>query len=86
MPSELGEFIEAEDTMVGQRHLTRHGCLAAADQPHNGHGVMGGATRPGGDARGAPPGEAGDAVDAGGVDGLGQAYGQQHRALTAHDV
>jgi hypothetical protein len=72
MPSELGEFIEEEDTMMGQRHLARHGHLAAADQPHVDNGVVGGATRPGGDEGGAPPGEAGDAVDAGGVESFGQ--------------
>jgi hypothetical protein len=62
MPSELGEFIEAEDTMVGPRHLARHGDLAPTDQPHSGSGLVGGATRPGGDDGGAPPGEAGDAM------------------------
>jgi hypothetical protein len=34
MSFELGEFIGEEDAMVGQRHLARHGHLAAADQPH----------------------------------------------------
>jgi hypothetical protein len=27
--------------MMGQRHLARHGHLAAADQPHVGHGLVG---------------------------------------------
>jgi hypothetical protein len=69
MPSALGEFIEKEDTVVGPRHLTGRGYLTA-DQPHIGHGLVGGATRPGGDDGGAPPGAAGDARDAGGFDGL----------------
>jgi hypothetical protein len=71
MSRALGEFIEKEDPVVGQRHLTRCGYLTAADQPHSGHGVVGGAERPGGDDGGAPPGEAGDAMDAGGVNGFG---------------
>ena len=72
MPSAVGQRIETEDTVVGQRPLARRGHLAATDEPHIGHGVVGGATRPGGDERGAPPGEAGDAVEAGGGEGLGQ--------------
>jgi hypothetical protein len=48
MPSALGECIEAEDTVVGQGHLTRPRHLATPDQPHSGDGMMGGAKRPGG--------------------------------------
>jgi hypothetical protein len=33
MPSALGACIEAGPTMVGPRHLARHGDLAPADQP-----------------------------------------------------
>jgi hypothetical protein len=65
MPSALGELIAAEDTMVGPRHLARRGHLAATDQPHSGHDLVGGAERPGGEDGGAPPGAAGDARDAG---------------------
>jgi hypothetical protein len=64
MPSARGELIEAEDTMVGQRHLARHGHLAPADQPPSGHGLVGSAERPGKDDDGAPPGKAGDAREA----------------------
>jgi hypothetical protein len=78
MPRALGELIEEEHTVVGPRHLTRHGDLTAADQPHIGNGLVGGATGPGGDARGAPPGEAGDAMDAGSVEGLGQGQIRKH--------
>ena len=42
-----------------------------SSQPHIGNGMVGGATRPGGDEGGAP---AGDARDASGVDGLGQGH------------
>jgi hypothetical protein len=83
MPLELGGLIEAADTVVGQRHLTRHGDLAPTDQPHIGNGMVGGATRPGGDDGGAPPGEAGDAVDAGGVEGLGQGHVGEDRRQAA---
>ena len=55
-------------------HVARRGHLAAADQPHDGNGVVGGAEWPRGDDGGAPPGEAGDAVDTSGVDGLGQGH------------
>jgi hypothetical protein len=41
MPSEFGEFVEEEDAMMGQRHLARHGHLAAADQSHIGNGLVG---------------------------------------------
>jgi hypothetical protein len=41
MAPELGEFIEAEDAVVGPRPRARHRHLAAADQPHVGHGVVG---------------------------------------------
>ncbi len=79
MPRALGECIEADDPVVGPRHLARHRHLAAPDHAHLGDGLVGGATRPGGDDGGAPPGEAGDAVDAGGGDGLGQGHVRQDR-------
>jgi hypothetical protein len=40
--------------------------------PTSAMGWWGGAERPGGDDGGAPPGEAGDAMDAGGFNGFGQ--------------
>jgi hypothetical protein len=58
----LGKLIEAEDTMVGPRHLARHGHLAPTDQPPIGNRMVGGAKGPGGDDGGAPPGAAGDAM------------------------
>jgi hypothetical protein len=42
---ELGQLIQEAHAMVRQRHLTRHGDLAAADQPHRRGGVRRGATR-----------------------------------------
>ena len=83
MPSARGECIEADDPVVGPRHLARHGYMAPTDQPHIGNGMVGGAKRPGGDEGGAPPGEAGDAVDAGGVDGLGQGHIGEDRRQAA---
>jgi hypothetical protein len=65
--------------MVRPRHLARRGHLAPTDQPHIRYGVVGGAERPGGDERGAPPGEAGDAVAAGGLEGLGQGHRGEDR-------
>jgi hypothetical protein len=56
MPCAPREFIEAEHTVVGPRHLTPRGHLAPTDQPHIGNSLVGGATRPGGDERAAPPG------------------------------
>ncbi len=74
MPSAFGACIEAEDTMAGPRRLARHGHQAPADQPHLRNRLLGGATRPGGDDGGAPSGGAGNARDAGGVDGFRQCY------------
>ena len=65
MPPELRPFIDEENAVVRPRHLARHGEGPAADQPHIRDRLMRGATRPGGDDGGAPPGEAGDAMDAG---------------------
>jgi hypothetical protein len=47
MAAELGQFIQEEDAVVGQRHFARQRHLAAPDQPHLGDGERGGATRAG---------------------------------------
>jgi hypothetical protein len=60
---------------VRQRHLARHRHLAAADQPRIGDGMMGRAKRAGRDQGRAGAGEAGDAMDARGLDGLTRRYG-----------
>jgi hypothetical protein len=72
MAAELGPFIQEEHALVGQRHLARHRYVAPADQPDIRDGVMGGATRAGRDPRRAGAGAASDAVDAGGVEGVGE--------------
>ena len=41
MAAELGEFIQEEHAMVGQRHLAGHRHVAATDQPRIRDGVMG---------------------------------------------
>jgi hypothetical protein len=48
--------------------------VAPADQPCTRDGVMAGATRVSRDQRRAVAGEAGDAVDAGGVEGVGEGF------------
>jgi hypothetical protein len=50
---------------------------APADRPGIGEGVMPGTTRAHGDPGGAGAGAAGDAVDAGGLQGFGQGHGRQ---------
>jgi hypothetical protein len=67
MALELRQLIQEQDAMVRQRHLPRQGQVAAADQAHIGDGVVGSPERAHGDDGGAPPGEAGDAMDAGGL-------------------
>jgi hypothetical protein len=74
MPSTLGEFIEEQHTVVGPRHLARHGYLSPTDQAHSREGMMRGAKRPRRDQGSAVAGVAGDAVEAGGVEGLRQGH------------
>jgi hypothetical protein len=63
--------------VVGQRPLARQRHVAPADLPDIRDGVMGGATRPGRDHGRAGAGEAGDAVDACGLNGLGESHRRQ---------
>jgi hypothetical protein len=77
MAAELGQFIQEEHAMVGQRHLTRHRHVAAADQPRLRDGMVGRATRAGRDPRRAVAGEADDVVDLRGLNGLGEGHGRQ---------
>jgi hypothetical protein len=83
MACERRELIEEEDAMRRQRHLPRHGDLAPTDHADVRDGVVRGATRLGGDNGGAGAGEAGDAVDAGGFEGFGQAHVRQRRRQPA---
>jgi hypothetical protein len=63
--------------VVRQRHVPRRRHLAAADQAYIGDGVMRGAKRAGRDQRRAGAGAASDAVEARGLEGLGQAHRRQ---------
>jgi hypothetical protein len=78
MASALGEFIQKAHAMVGQRHLSRHRHVAAAEQPRIREGMVRHATRAGRDHRRAGAGEAGDAVAARGLKG----FSQRHRRHT----
>ena len=75
--AELGQFIQEEHAIVGQRHLARHRYVAAADQPRIRDGMVGRAKRAGRDQRRAVAGEAGDAVDTRGLNGLGEGHRRQ---------
>jgi hypothetical protein len=72
MAAELGPFIQAAHAVVRPRHLARHRHVAPADQPHIGDGVMGGTKRPGRDHGRTVAGEAGNAANAGDLNGFGQ--------------
>src|SRR5262245_26029444 len=74
MAAALGQFIEKEHAVVGPRHLARQGHVAATDPPRVGNRLMRGAERSGRDQGGAIAGEAGDAVEAGGLNGLGEGH------------
>ena len=78
MAAALGEFIQKAHAMVGQRHLSRHRHVAAAEQPRIREGMVGRAIREGRDHRRAGAGEAGDAVAARGLKG----FSQRHRRHT----
>jgi hypothetical protein len=70
----LGRLIEAQAGAMRQRYLARPRHLPAPDQPHLGDRVRRGATRPRGDQGGAGAGAAGDAMDARGLEGVGEAH------------
>jgi hypothetical protein len=67
MARALGPRIQAQDAVVGQRHLPRHRQLAAAAHTDSGDGVMRGPERAHGDEGGALARQAGDAMAAGGL-------------------
>jgi hypothetical protein len=83
MAAALGEFIQEVHAVVGQRHVAWYRHVAPADQPRIRDGVMGHAKRVGRDQRGAVAGEAGDAVDARGLDRFGQGHRQQEGRETS---
>jgi hypothetical protein len=74
MAAALGPCIQEAHAMVGQRHVARHRHEAPADQPRIRDGVVWRATRTGRDQRRAVAGEASDAVDTRGLNGLGIGY------------
>jgi hypothetical protein len=70
----LRAFVQEAHAMVRPRPLARQRDLATPDQPHIRDGMMWGATWPAGDQGRAPAGEAGDAMDARGLKGLGEGH------------
>jgi hypothetical protein len=83
MAAALGPCIQEEHPVVGQRDLTQHGHVTPTDQSCIREGLVGRATREGGDPRCAVAGEASDAREAGGVHGFGQGHpGQDGGAAT----
>ena len=70
----LRQFTQQEHPMVRQRHFAWHRHLAPTDQADIGDRGMRGATWARRDARRAVTGAAGDAMNARGVDGLGQGH------------
>jgi hypothetical protein len=74
MAAALGKFIQEEYAMVGQRDLARHRHVPLTDQSRSRDGLVGGAKRASRHQRGAGAGEAGDAVDARRLNGLGEGH------------
>jgi hypothetical protein len=77
MAAELWQFIQEEHAVVRQRHLARQRHAAPADPPHVGDGVMQGAARASRDQGRAVTRQAGDAVDARGLNSFGQSQRRQ---------
>jgi hypothetical protein len=65
MAAELGQFVQEEHAIVGQRHVARLRHVAPTDQPHIRDGVVGRAKRAGGDPRHTGAGKPRDAVNTG---------------------
>jgi hypothetical protein len=76
-PLACGKRSPVQDLMMRQRHLARHRHVAPADQSRVREGLVGGAKRASRHQGGAVARGAGDAVDAGGLDGLGQGHRRQ---------
>jgi hypothetical protein len=77
MAAELGQFIQEEHAVVGQRDLARHRHVTPTDPPRVRDGMVGGAARAGGDQSRAVAREAGDAVDTRGLNRLGKGHRRQ---------
>jgi hypothetical protein len=65
--------------MVGQRHLAGHRHVTPTDQPRIREGLVGRATRAGGDQGRAVAGAASDAVNSRGLKGFGEGHRRQNR-------
>src|SRR5262245_60782978 len=85
MAAALRQLIQEQHAVVGQRHLARHRHVAPTDQLHIRDRLMCGAKRTGRDQGRAVAGEAGDAVEARGLDDLSRphAQGAESRLLRA---
>ena len=81
MAAELGGLIQKEAAIVGQGYFARYGDVSAAHQPYIRDGVMRGAKRSVRNQGGAVAGAAGDAIDAGGMEGRGEALGRRWTLL-----
>jgi hypothetical protein len=77
MAAALGQCIQEEHAVVGQRHLARHRHVAPADQPGIRDGVVRRATRAGRDQGRPVAREAGDAMDARRLNSPGEGHGRQ---------
>jgi hypothetical protein len=73
---ELGQFIQEEHAIVGQRHLAWHRHMAATDSPRIRDGVVRGTTRAGRHHRRAGAGAARDVMEARGRTGFSQRHGR----------
>jgi hypothetical protein len=78
--AELRPFIQKEDAVVGERHFARHRHLSPTDQPRIRDGVVGGAKWARRDQRRMLPGETGNTVHAGGLEGFGERHRRQDGA------
>src|SRR5262245_587754 len=79
MAAALGPFIQEEHAIVRQRHLNRHRHGAPTDQTRIRDRMVGGTQRARRDQRYAVAGEAGNTMDACGLDGFGEGYAKpQH--------
>jgi hypothetical protein len=74
MAAALRQLIQQEHPMVRPRPLAGHRHVAPADQADIRDRVVRGAKWAAGDHSGAVTGEAGDAMDVGGLEGFGQAH------------
>jgi hypothetical protein len=83
MAPAIRQFIQEEHAIMSQRHLPRPRHLAASDQPHIGDRVMRRSTRTRGHDGRARASAASDAMDARGVEGIGQRHVAQEGRETS---